>query len=263
MATYKMTGGLIDNTQRRLALQPGLTPEGKRVNAPKTTTTATGASGAGAGAPAGPATPTTFTNTAQANPDMQAALKEYQDRIAQQKAREGQTNPLLDEQVKNLRERMSADQTQRATDRAGSNIRDFAAGQKAAASGSASRMGRPQGFRDASIDEAAQRNSAKASADIQMGQQDRLDRLVLGGSQIMGAPGQEALAREAGVTGLVGGLMGQAGAGAQLGLQQQQLGLQQYQTQANLELERQRMAQAQAQQQQALMLELLRSGGYY
>lgn len=203
-----------------------------------------------------------FTNTAAANPDLQAALEQYRQRITQQQAREGQVDPLLMEQVKNLRERMSADQTQRATERAGSNIRDFAAGQRVAADEAASRMGRPQGYRNASIDEAAQRAQAKASADIQMGQQQRLDALTLGGQGIMSAPSQEALQREAGVTNLIAGLGGQAGLGADLALRQQGLGLSAWQTQQQLALEQQRMAQQNQLAQQQMLAELMRAGYY-
>lgn len=219
-----------------------------------------GSTGGGAGA-GGPTTPG-MTNTAAPNPDMQQALADYKARIEQQKAREGQTDPLLQEQVENLRARMSADQTARATDRAGSNIRDFAAGQRSQADSASARMGRPQGFRDAAIDEAAGRNQARAAADIQLGQMARLDNLTLGGTGIMGAQAQERLAREAGVTGLIGGQMNAAGAGAGLALEQQRLGLQSYSTTANLELERQRMQQQQRQQEQEMLMRLISSGGY-
>jgi len=258
MATYKMTGGLIDNTQRRSVLQPRLTPDGKRVGATTTTAGATGS-----GTPSAPTTPQTFTNTAQTNPDMQAALKEYQDRIAQQKAREGQVDPLLMEQVEALRSRRGVDQSQRATERAQSGIRDYAAGQKSAAASSAARMGRPQGFRDALIDEASQRNAARASADIQMNELQRQDNLVLGGSQIMGAPASERLAREAGVTGLVAGQAGQAAIPANLALAQQGLGLNTWQAMQSDQRQREQMAQQERQQQQEMMLALIRSGGYY
>lgn len=222
-----------------------------------TSTPGTGGGG-GAGGGSGPG----MTNTAQANPDMEAALKAYRDRIAQEQAREGATDPLLLEQVQNLRDRRSADQTQRATDQAGSQIRDFAAGQKAISDERAARSGRSQGFQDSGIDEAAQRAQAGAAAKIQMNEEQRLDNLVLGGQAIMSAPAQEALQREAGVTGLISGQMGQAGAGANLALNQQQLALQQQAQQQNQALEQQRLQMQQQAQQQQMLMEMLRSGGY-
>ena len=179
---------------------------------------APGAGGAGAGgggpvAPAGPAVPLpVLANTAA--PD-----------------------PYLEEQVRNLRARMGSDTTERAIGRSTTGILDAAALGAAdeGASNLASRglvgSGAGQAFLHKRFFEPAQRAAAGAAEDIAHQREQDLDRLVLGGTAIMGAPGQSSLANRG------------------LGLQQWQAQTGAANAATGLSLEQQRLNQQMQQQQ--------------
>lgn len=113
---------------------------------------------------AGNVTANPLSLTAAPSPEMAKAAADYQ---AQQ--------ALL---AKTFGDRMSADDTQRLMDRAAGAIRTQAAGMGAQADIEGAKNGRGPGFAAGSIGEAAQRNAAKAGADIQLAQQNRLDTLA-------------------------------------------------------------------------------------
>src|SRR5882757_5020880 len=173
--------------------------------------------GAGAGggpvAPSGPATPLpVLSNTAA--PD-----------------------PYLQEQVANLRARMGSDTTERAIGRSTTGILDAAALGAAdeGAANLASRglvgSGAGQSFLHKRFFEPAQQAAAGAAADIALKREQDLDRLVLGGTAIMGAPGQESLANRGLGLQQWQAQTGAANAAAGLSLEQQRLNQQQQQSQ--------------------------------
>ncbi len=128
--------------------------------------------------------------------------------------------------------RLTNDPTQRAMNRATSQIRDATTGLGKELGGNMARRGIAQSGIQTSGQQAlasnAQQQIAGASADIAMGRERDIDNMVMGGLPIMGAQDQ-------------------------LGLQKQGMGLQQWQAQQQAELARQQLglqAQAQAQQGQ-------------
>jgi hypothetical protein len=166
---------------------------------------------AGGGGPVAAGPPTT--TTTQLSPEMKAWLD--MQKVQANKLANAGPDPFLQEQVQNLRNRMSADTTGRAIDRATGSIADAAAASKAGMSTDLARRGvADTGIGDQQtgrIDAAAARAKAGASADISLGRERDLDRLVLGGSQIMGAPGQYNLAQNEQLTRALGQGIGGAG----------------------------------------------------
>jgi hypothetical protein len=161
-------------------------------------------------------------------------------------------DPLLTEQVQNLRSRISNDPTQAAIRAATVGIEDNLATmlqrnrERAAAMGGSGGGGEIEGAQN--LEDAAKRDIARASTDIALNRQDAIDRLILGGSTIMAAPGQrEILGRQ-----LRQGSLAQAGAAASniAGNQQaaQQFGANLAQVEAEM-----------AMQQQQAMLQLYNS----
>lgn len=134
------------------------------------------------------------------------------------------------------KQRLGADPTQRAMNRATSQIRDATTGLGKELGGNMARRGIAQSGIQTSGQQAlanqAQQKIAGASADIAMGRERDVDAMVMGGLPIMGAQDE-------------------------LGLRKQGLGLQQWQAQNQAEIARQQLglqAQSQAQQgQQAMM----------
>lgn len=124
-------------------------------------------------------------------------------------------DPLLDEQVNNYRDRLSADTTQRSVDKANLTIGDAAAGASQVAKERAAAMGGGEEAAGARIDDAKLRAQAASTSGIQLGREAQLDALVLGGQGLMGAPGQReitlrgqnlsALGTAAGVAGNIAG----------------------------------------------------------
>lgn len=199
-----------------------------------------GVGGATGGGGAGP----NLSNYAQKDPRVEKAQDLLEQRYAQQTAQENQLDPFLAESIGNLRTQQGSDNTNRLTQRALSTIREQGAGLQNQADVRKAQTGQGGGA-SGSIAQAAQRAGARAASDIGLAQQARQDQLALAGHNILSAPGQMNLARSAQNNALLGNLAGNAGQGAQLGLNQMQLGLQQYLGQGNLDLERQRIAQQQ------------------
>lgn len=188
----------------------------------------------GAPGPAAPATATpmpqlSLPNFAQTNPQMDQAWNDYQKRKGEVDSLAKGSDPLLQEQVENLRKRLGSDNTQAMKDRSATDIAAVTAGlkarQKAAGGGKSSVLG----TRDAgALDEASGRQTLRAMQDVDFNDQARKDNLVLGGQGIMGAQGNRELnlANMANQFNLAG--MGLANTPAQLALDQQRLGLQQF-----------------------------------
>jgi len=162
-------------------------------------------------------------------------------------------DPYLEEQVRNLRARMGSDTTERAIGRSTTGILDAAA-LGAADEGAANLSSRGlvgsgagQSFLHKRFFDPAQRAAAGAAADIAHQREQDLDRLVLGGTAIMGAPGQYSLANR------------------NLGLQQWQAQTGAGQAAAGLSLEQQRLNQQQQQSQienWLRMYQMSQQGGY-
>lgn len=162
-------------------------------------------------------------------------------------------DPYLEEQVRNLRARMGADTTERAIGRSTTGILDAAAlgAADAGAANLSSRglvgSGAGQAFLQKRFFDPAQRAAAGAATDIALRREQDLDRLVLGGTSIMGAPGQSSLASRS------------------LGLQQWQAQTGAGQAAQGLSLEQQRLNQQQQQSQienWLRMYALSQQGGY-
>lgn len=175
----------------------------------------------GAVAPTGPVAGGTNVNT-QLSPQIQGFLDQYKDVIGRMKG--AGPDPLLAEQVQNLRNRLSTDTTDRAINRATGSIADAAAGAKSGMRTALARRGVGTlegegvgGSELGKIDAAAQRAKAGASADISLKREQDLDRLVLGGQGIMGAPGQYGLQQNAQLLGALGQAGGLAGEQERLG----------------------------------------------
>ena len=146
-------------------------------------------------------------------------------------------DPYLAEQVANLRARMTSDPTERAIGRSTTGILDAAA-LGAADEGAANLSSRGlvgsgagQAFLHKQFFAPAQRAATGAAADIALKREQDLDRLVLGGSAIMGAPGQSSLQNRGLGLQQWQAQTGAANAASGLSLQQQQLNQQQQQSQ--------------------------------
>lgn len=173
----------------------------------------------------------------------------------------GAGDPLLNEEVQNFRNRLSADTTARATSRASNAITDATAAAKQAARERAAAQGTGASMEPvlAAMDEKSQRAKAGAAADIALGREGQLDQLVLGGAGIMGAPG----AREASLLGQAGSLAGniasnQLGAGS-LNLEQNREANTQALSAADLALRQWQAQQAAANAQTAMLMNLYNS----
>lgn len=188
----------------------------------------------------------TLTNVGAVDPQIQAAIGKLAARTEQQQGKEGAVDPNLQTQIGRLDERLSTDTTQRAVDRATGRARSAAAGMQGALSEDLARRGVSgggyEGRRRSQISDAAARATAKAAADIEMGELARKDALVLGGQQIMAAPGQERLTREGQTNALVKEGVSAAEIPARLGLEQQGLGLRQYEAQNRANTDQARLA---------------------
>lgn len=177
------------------------------------------------------------------------------------------TDPNLQYQIDQYKARLGNDVTQRATDAATSQIRDAASGMAQEEKANLARRGildsgAGQRYIDQTIMGPAQRQIAKAAADIQLGRQSQLDALVLGGTGLMGMPGQQNLANRQ--LGLQQWQAAQQNALGQGQLQVQQQGLANQNAQAVAAA--QQAAQAQQIQQYIQMMNLqmqMAGGGYY
>lgn len=176
----------------------------------------------------------------QANPQLQQVYNSIFGKV-------GTTDPLLEENLANIRARMSADTTGRAINRATGKIEDQLAGHLQANKERAARMGggggEAAGARKLASD--AQRAEAAASADISLGRERDLDTLALGAFPSYLAPGQQQM----GYLNAAGGAA-QAVAGNQLGAAGQ--ALQAWQAQQAAQAQQQQMAL----QQQMAMLQM-------
>jgi len=146
-------------------------------------------------------------------------------------------DPYLEEQVRNLRARMGSDTTERAIGRSTTGILDAAA-LGAADEGAANLSSRGlvgsgagQAFLHKRFFEPAQRAAAGAAEDIAHQREQDLDRLVLGGTAIMGAPGQSSLSNRGLGLQQWQAQTGAANAAQGLSLEQQRLNQQQQQSQ--------------------------------
>lgn len=109
--------------------------------------------------------------TAKPSPDMEASIAEWKKR--------------MEEYQKAYQERMGADTTQHAIEKAGGGIRSFAAGMGNMADVAAAKGGRGPGFGATGIGDAALAAQAKSASDITLGRQRDLDTLMLGGQGAM------------------------------------------------------------------------------
>jgi hypothetical protein len=213
-----------------------------------------------------PYTPPPLVNNVQNNPGLESALAAAAARARQLQAQEGRPDPYQQESIRNLRNRMSADTTQHAIDRAGNAIKTQAAGMQTALDAQMARRGLGQSglaARGASgLTEAAQRDQARSASDISLGREQQLDALALGGNSILQAPSQLGLQQQGLSNTALGLQMQGAGALANQGLAQQGYGLQQWQAQNSAAMQAQQLQQQQQQMQwQQLMALLGLTGG--
>jgi hypothetical protein len=222
------------STPIRAATMPGgltaaqITAHGGTVPSALGGPTQQGAAPGGGGGGGGP-----LVNNAAADPNLSQFQTDIRNRIATSTGRETQGDPLLQEQVGNLRNRMSADPRQRAQDFA---AQDIGARQRAGQAGLSEDMARRGIAGDSGaamelrskINETAMKESARSAAGIALGRERDLDALTLGGQGIMSAPGQYGLQRE-GMTNQLMGLQGDAARSlANQGVSDRSLGLQQW-----------------------------------
>lgn len=217
-----------------------------------------GGGAAGGGSFGGPS----LTNFAQKDPRIEGTANTLENRYAQLKGQEGQMDPFLMESVGNLRNRMSADTTQRAIDRASSGASDYAAGLGERARVAGAQAGRGGDFGSAGIGAAAQRLQAKQAADISLGRERDLDALALGGHNILSAPSGLNLARTGLTNQAAGQMAGFAPTGANLGLAQQGLGLEQWKTGGDMAYKNALLNQQQQQGGLDAYLKILSMSGY-
>lgn len=144
-----------------------------------------GWSGGGGGRAAG-----SVNVTSESSPALEEAAQAWEAHQAKIDEAYNKTDENLQEQIRLYRERMGEGPTTRAIERAGSTIRDFAAGQAEEAKRMGAMGGRGAGLGATGIAESAQRAQAGAAADISLGREQDLDRLLMGGQNIMAAPGQ-------------------------------------------------------------------------
>lgn len=108
----------------------------------------------------------------------------------------------LDYLTAEYKKRLGQEPTQRAMDRAASEIRDTASGLQKELGESIARRGFSAGTSGVEdelrtrLAEGAQRAIGKSSADISLGREKDLDALVMGGAGLMRAPSELALARQ-------------------------------------------------------------------
>lgn len=169
----------------------------------------------------------------QLSPEVGKWGSEFGTELSKERANQG-PDPLLMENVQNLRNRLSTDTTGRAIDRAGSKIADAAAGAKAGMRTNLARRGisgTGAGEQQLEqVDQAAQRAQAGSAADISLGREHDLDALVLGGEGIMRAPGEMGLAKEGQILSTIGQGAGNAAQREQLAQGWAGVGNQQRQT---------------------------------
>lgn len=156
-----------------------------------------------------------------------------------------QTDPYLEEQIRLYKDRLKSDPTERAIARATTGAMDAAA-LGAADLGAASMArrgiigtGAGSTYLAKNFFRPAQEQAARAATDIALGREGQLDQLVLGGTGLMAAPGQAALANRG------------------LGLQQLQTQIAAQEAAARLAEEQRAREQAQQQQQMDMWLRLL------
>jgi hypothetical protein len=183
-----------------------------------------GFGGGGGMMPMAPTAP--LTSTAAPDPNLVAAQQQYNQGLAGLQQFATTADPNLQKQIEELEKARSADTTKRQTEQASSNIRDWQAGQQAAAEEGGARRGMGPGTGADVISEAAGRQQAAASANIQAGEQARRDKLLLEGQGIMGAPGQRQMQAQAMLADYIS--KNPAATAAQIALKQQELGLQQW-----------------------------------
>ena len=148
-------------------------------------------------------------------------------------------DPLLSSAIKTFQDRAKADNTKRATDKVFSGAKSAAAGLNNDLDAQMARRGIGGSGLDArartQVSEAAARAAAGGAANIQLGQQDRLDRLAQAGAGIAAMPAQLALQQQG------------------LGIQQMSLQNQAQNQQAQLAMQQQAAQQQQMQNWLALM----------
>lgn len=205
-----------------------------------------------------------MTNTVTYDPAQREFMEKMHQRIDQSTQREGQPDQYQQESINNLRGRMSADTTQRATDVTNQRVNDAAAGSQKALTADMARRG-IRGDSGVAADlssritEQAQRQKAGNAAQIQLGREGQLDALALGGNAALQAPSQRNLQQQNLTNNLIGN-QGQAmNQNTQNQLGSQRLGLEQYQTSQQGALAQQQMqmqAQQQAQAQQMALMNM-------
>lgn len=163
---------------------------------------------------------------AKPSPDLKRLQAEWEERKADLAAAKAKNDANLQYHIDQYKKRLGEGPTQRAIERSASAIRDQLSGLMDQAATAGAATGRGPGFGAGGLAESAQRAQAGAAADISLGRERDLDRLVLGGGGIMGAPGQ----REMGYSALQNQLFGMAPheAAARFGLAEKDLGLRSY-----------------------------------
>ena len=195
-----------------------------------------GGGGFGGGGGGGGWSPESIKVESEASPHLEEMTRRWEAQQAAIMAQAHETDQNLQDQINLYKERMGEGPTTRAIERASSTIRDFAAGQAHNAMTAGAAMGRGQGYGATGIAESAQRAQAGAAADISLGREGQLDKLLMAGQRTMEAPA----AYRQGYYGMGSQFFNQAPYGAQanymlgsqgLGLEAAGLGLQAQQQQ--------------------------------
>ena len=183
---------------------------------------------------AAPAPSLTSVATAAPNPQQQQVFGQIQQRLAT-------PDPLLAENVQNLRNRMSADTTQRAIDRSSSAVTDSLAGAVQRSREAAARSGTAGNYAPQvqALEEGAQRAQAGAAAGIALGREQSLDQLALGAGSAYAAPSGRDLS-------LLGQASGAANASAATQSDALSQALQAWRAQQEVQLQQQQLQQQQA-----------------
>lgn len=163
---------------------------------------------------------------AKPSPEMKAATEAWKKRMAELEAKAKGIDPNLQWQIEEYKRRMGEDTTTRAIEQAAAVIRSQAAGMGEAGAAAGAATGRGPGYGAAGIGDASAAALAKSAANIELGRQQQLDQLLLGGQSIMGAPGEQTQQYEAMLSQMYG--LNPYEATAKLGLAQQGLGLEAY-----------------------------------
>lgn len=192
-----------------------------------------GAGGAGAGGYTG-AGGGDLTIASQQSPELQKNAQLFEAQLAKLQQQGQKVDQNLQFQIDEYKKRLGEGPTTRAIEQSASAIRDQMAGLSNEAEMAGAAGGRGQGFMAGGIGEAAQRALAGSSANIALGRQGQLDQLLLGGQQIMQAPGQREMAYDTLSSNFFGNAPYQAA--ANYGLGSQQLGLQAYLGQGDLNI---------------------------